>query len=155
MGCSSVAYLPTVRVAGFVAMHRRLLLASAITMATAVSTAAPSYADELVLHHMKYTVSAQNPTSADIYYRDTDPPSWADYSHNPYVFSPKVEADIGPERPWVLEAWLADPGQWAMVTATTGMSSDRPMLHCELAVDDVLVDSNDGSKGALCSLREW
>jgi hypothetical protein len=126
-----------------------------MTVATAVSMATPSHADEPVLHHVKYTVSAQNPTSADIYYRDTDPPNWADYSHNPYVFSPKVEADIGPDKAWVLEAWLADPGRWAMVTATSGMSADRPMFHCELTVDGDVVDSNEGAKGALCSLRHW
>jgi len=136
-------------------MRRRLALASAVTMATAIAMASPSHADEPVLHRVKYTVSTQNPISADIYYRDADPPTWADYSHDPYLFSPKVEADIGPEMPWVLEALLADPGQWAMVTATSGMSSDRSMFHCELAVDGVVVDSNEGPKGALCSLRHW
>jgi len=148
-------YQQTVRAAGFVAMHRHLLSASVMAVATAVSMAAPSRADEAVLHYVKYIVSAQNPTSADIYYRDTDPPTWADYSHDPYVFSPKVEADIGPDKAWVLGAWLADPGRWAMVTATSGMSSGRPMFHCELTVDGVVVDSNEGSKGALCSVRHW
>jgi hypothetical protein len=124
-------------------------------VATAMAMAAPSHADEPVLHHVKYTVSAHNPISADIYYRDTDPPTWADYSHNPYVFSPKVEADIGPDKAWVLEVWLADPAQWAMVTATSGMSSQRPMFHCELRVDGDVVNTNEGAKGALCSLRHW
>jgi hypothetical protein len=136
-------------------MHRRLLPASAMAVAMALSTVSQSHADEAVLHHVEYTVSAQNPTSADIYYRDADPPTWADYSHDPYVFSPKVEADIGPDKAWVLEAWLADPGQWAMVTATSGMSLDRPMFHCELMVDGAVVDSNEGPKGALCSVRHW
>jgi hypothetical protein len=126
-----------------------------MTAATAVSMASPSHADEPVLHHVKYTVSVQNSLSADIYYRDTDPPTWADYSHDPYLFSPKVEADIGPERPWVLEAWLADPGQWAMVTATTVSSGQASMFHCDLAIDGVVVDSNEGPKGALCSVRHW
>jgi hypothetical protein len=126
-----------------------------MTAATAVSMASPSHADEPVLHHVKYTVSVQNPRSADIYYRDTDPPTWADYSHDPYLFSPKVEADIGPERPWVLEAWLADPGQWAMVTATTVSSGQASMFRCDLAIDGVVVDSNEGPKGALCSVRHW
>jgi hypothetical protein len=138
-------------------MPRNLVLvsASALTVATAVSMAAPAHADEQVLHHVKYTVSAQIPVAADIYYRDTEPPTWADYSHNPYVFSPKVEADVGPQKPWVLEVQLADPGQWAMVTATSGLGPLEPMFHCELAVDGVLLDSSDGPKGALCSLRQW
>jgi hypothetical protein len=110
-------------------MLRSLVSASALTVATAVSMAAPAHADEQVLHHVKYTVSAQIPVAADIYYRDTEPPTWADYSHNPYVFSPKVEADVGPQKPWVLEGQLADPGQWAMVTATSGLRPMEPMFH--------------------------
>jgi hypothetical protein len=126
-----------------------------MTVATATAMAAPSHADEPGPHRVKYTVSAQIPVSAEIYYRDTDPPTWADYSHNPYVFSPKVEADVGPDRTWVLEVQLADPGQWAMVTATSGLSGPESMFHCELAVDGVVVASNDGPKGALCSVRHW
>jgi hypothetical protein len=50
---------------------------------------------------------------------------------------------------------LADPSRWAMVTASGGSSPIEPMFRCELAVDGVVVDSNDGPKGALCSLRHW
>ena len=103
-----------------------------------------------MLHHLTYTVTAQNPFYADIYYRDTEPSNFADYSHNPYQFSPKVEADVGPGKPWVLDVMLADPGQWAMVAATSGLSPSTPMFHCELAVDGVATDSNSGPKGALC-----
>ena len=132
---------------------RKVGTAAALAMTVAGISATPAQADESVLHHVKYTVSVQNPVLADIYYRDTDPPTWADYSHNPYVFSPKVEADIGPQKAWVLDVVLADPGQWAMVTATSGPTP--AIFHCELEVDGVLVDSDDGSKGALCSIREW
>ena len=133
-------------------MRNGLASASAVAV-MAVSVAAPAQADETALHRVKYTVSAQNPASADIYYRDTDPPTWADYSHNPYAFSPKVEADVGPQKAWILEVQLADPGQWALVTATSGPTP--AILHCELAVDGVVVDSSDGPKGALCSVRQW
>jgi len=108
-----------------------------------------------MLHRVKYIVTTDQPINAEIYYRDTEPPTWADYSHNPYIFSPKVEADVGPQKAWVLEVHLADPGQWAMVTASSGLSPLEPMFHCELAVDGVVVDSSDGAKGALCSLRQW
>lgn len=154
MVCFSAVWQPTVRVGGFVAMPRNSVLGSALTLATAISMAAPSYA-ESGLHHVEYTVSAQIPVSADIYYRDSEPKTWADYSHDPYIFSPKVEADVGPQTTWVLEVQLADPRQWAMVTATSGLSSLQPQFHCELAVDGVIVDSSDGPKGALCSLRQW
>jgi hypothetical protein len=136
---------------------RLLELGSALLIATAgvMVASAPAHAQDGALHQVKYVVSAQNPVSAQIYYRDRDPPTWADYSHNPYVFSPRVEAEVGPDKVWVLEVMLADPDQSAMVTATVGLSSTAPMFHCELAVDGVVVDSNDGPKGALCSLRHW
>lgn len=120
--------------------------------------AAPAGAEEPVLHHIKYTVGASQPTAASIYYRETDPPNWADYSHNPYLFSPKAEADLGPGRPWVFEAMLADPQQWAMVVATAPEHTQplgEPGFVCELRVDDVVVATDAGPKGALCSLRTW
>jgi hypothetical protein len=43
-------------------------------------------------------VWAELPFNVEIYYRDTDPPNWADYSHNPYQSSPKVAADVGPNQ---------------------------------------------------------
>nr|WP_226863235.1 hypothetical protein [Mycolicibacterium baixiangningiae] len=108
-----------------------------------------------VPHHVRYTVTADQPTRADIYYRAVDPPNWADYSHNPYQFSPKAEVVLDPVRPWVFEATLVDPNRWAMVTATSGVGPDRPNFRCELAVDGVVVASHEGPKGALCSLRTW
>ena len=106
-----------------------------------------------ILHQVTYTVTSRDVVTADIYLRDVDPPSWADYSHNPYLFSPKIEAVVGPGRPWTQQVMLADPQQWAMVTATSGMRPISPQFHCELAVDGVLLASADGPKGALCSLR--
>jgi hypothetical protein len=132
-------------------------LGSVVLLAAAGFTVSPvpARADDPVLHHVKYTVTAEQPFYADIYYRDTDPPTWADYSHNPYQFSPKVEADVGPDQPWTLEVMLANPDRWAMVAATSGLSSAVPNFHCELAVDGVTVVSSDGPKGALCSVRHW
>ena len=92
---------------------------------------------------------------AEIYYRDTDPPDFAEYSHDPYQFSPNVEADLGPGRPWVLTVRLANPQQWAMVLGTSGRSPNPPTFHCSLAVDGVVLVTNSGAKGALCSLRHW
>lgn len=107
------------------------------------------------LHHISYRVTAEEPVSADIYYREADPPTWADYSHNPYVFSPRAVVEVGPDRPWVFETFLADPNRWAMVTATSGLAAISPQFRCELAVDGVVVASNSGPKGALCAMRHW
>ena len=107
------------------------------------------------LYHVRYTVTAAEPFYADIYYRDTDPPNFAEYSHDPYAFSPKIEMDVGPDTPWVMDVMLADPYQWAMVTATSGLSPSSPKFHCELAVEGVVIATDDGPKGALCSRRAW
>ena len=98
----------------------------------------------------------EQPYTAEIYYRDTDPPNWAEYSHNPYLYSPNVEAAVGPDQQWNLDVWLANPDAWAMVT--TGIATDStatPNFHCALAVDGVVVKTAQGPKGALCSIRAW
>ncbi|ORV49387.1 hypothetical protein AWC02_07285 [Mycolicibacter engbaekii] len=127
----------------------------AAALAVLVFPSAPAHADPPGPHEVVYTVTTQSPVAADIYYRDTDPPTWADYSHNPYEFSPKVRADVGPGRPWVLRATLVDPQRWAMVTATSGRSPTEPGFRCELKVDGTVVATSDGPKGALCALRHW
>ncbi|PQD97552.1 hypothetical protein [Mycolicibacterium parafortuitum] len=134
-------------------MTSRLFAAGVLVAAVIpapVAAAAPAAA-----HQVTYTVTAQQPVSADIYYRDVDPPTWADYSHNPYQFSPKATVDIGPQQPWVLTVALADPDRWAMVSATRGRLPAEPGFRCELAVDGVVVATGEGPRGALCSLRHW
>jgi hypothetical protein len=140
------------------------LLGLAMLVAVSMGATATARADDGVgaddgpaLHRVTYTVTADNPVYAEIYYRDTDPPNFADYSHDPYSFSPTAEADLGrPGQSWVYQAMLADPDQWAMVTAMSGDSAvTAPTFHCKLAVDGVVVVTKDGPKGALCSLRSW
>ncbi len=109
-----------------------------------------------VLHAVHYTVWAEQPFNVVVYYRDTDPPNWGDYSHNPDQFSPKVNVDVGPNQQWNLDVGLANPDEWAMVVAGTGGESTKaPNIHCALAVDGVVVKTSQGPKGALCSIRNW
>ncbi|KZS59967.1 hypothetical protein A4G28_09360 [Mycobacterium ostraviense] len=114
-----------------------------------------SHADDTPMHQVRYTISAKNPIYADIYYQDQDPAVFSDYSHNPYQFTPNIQADIAPGRPWTMQVVLANPDQWAMVTASTGPEPGTPMFHCDLAVDGVVVVAKDGPRGVLCSLRNW
>jgi hypothetical protein len=79
----------------------------------------------------------------------------ADYSHNPYQFSPKVEADVGPGQQWNLDVPLANPDEWAMVVASAPATTKTPNIHCALGVDGVVVATHQGPKCALCSLRSW
>lgn len=127
----------------------------AVGAGAALAGAPPVVAEPAALHDVTYTVYTERPFLAEIYYRDVDPPNFADYSHNPYLFSPNVQADVGPDRPWVLNVKLADPRHWAMVLGTSGRSPNPPTFHCTLAVDGEVVATNSGDKGALCSLRLW
>jgi len=127
----------------------------ALAMAGAIAIAVPAVADDPVLHDVTYTVYTDTPFSAEIYYRDFEQANFADYSHNPYLFSPNVEADLGPDKPWVLNVRLANPEYWAMVLGSSGRSPNPPNFHCTLAVDGAVVSTNSGAKGALCSLRHW
>ncbi len=129
---------------------------SALLLAAAGIAAAPAPADDaLPLHHVKYTLTAENPIYAEIYYLDREPNVFADWSHNPYEFMPNVEADIGPSQPWTFELNLERPEQWAMVIANTGPEPGTPNFHCQIEVDGAVVVTNTGGKGVLCSLRKW
>lgn len=128
---------------------------SVAVLAVAAGAGAPAHAEGPVMHQVTYSVFTEKPAKVDIYYRDAEPAQWADYSHNPYMFSPKIEAEVGPDRPWVLNVQLANPNEWAMVIGTSGMSPNPPNFHCVLAVDGAVVVQNSGVKGALCSIRVW
>jgi hypothetical protein len=135
-------------------------LGSAIALAAAcvAGSSAPAGADEGVMHQVTYSVFAEQPfRAADIYYRDTEPPNWSDYSHDPYVFSPSAEATVGPGRPWVLEATLTDPIQWGMVSvqAQGALPKATAGFNCTMAINGIVVKQSSGPKGALCSLRNW
>ncbi|MGE2728417.1 hypothetical protein ACQI4F_02990 [Mycolicibacterium vaccae] len=132
---------------------RKANLAAACVLVAAVATAVPAQAD--APRRVTYVVTADSPVTADIYYREAEPPTWADYSQNPYLYSPKAQVDVGPDRPWVREVALTDPDRWAMVSATSGRLPAEPGFRCELRVDDVVVATGEGPKGALCSLRHW
>lgn len=128
---------------------------AALGAGAALVTVVPAQADPVAARQVTYTVTATAPVTADIYFRDADPPTWADYSHNPYAFSPKVRVEVGPDRPWIVSATLVDPDRWAMVSATSGPRSGDPIFRCELAVDGVIVTTAEGPKGALCAIRHW
>ena len=125
------------------------LVGAGLTVSTEQAHADP------IMHHVKYTVTAQNPIYTDIYYLDHQPEKFSDYSHNPYSFTPHVDIDLGPGKPWSFDLDMSDPDHYAMVVASTGTEPGTPGLHCDLAVDGAVVVSKDGPKGVLCSLRNW
>ena len=134
-----------------------LTVLAAATVALPTGVASADDPPPPPLRHVQYTVWTEQPYgNAEIYYRDTDPPNWAEFSHNSYLYSPNVEAHLGPDQKWNLDVYLANPDEWAMVT--TGIAADStaaPNFHCVLAVDGVVVKTAEGPKGALCSIRSW
>ena len=135
---------------------RSLLSAGLAMVVTATTFAAPSRADDPVMHQVTYVIAAANPIYADIYYLDQQPEKFSDYSHNTYQYTPNVRADIAPGHPWVSPmVMLSDPNDYAMVTVSTDTEPGTPQFHCALVVDGAVVVSNDGAKGVLCSLRSW
>ena len=135
---------------------RPMLAATLAMVVTAIGFAAPSRADDPVMHQVRYVVTSANPIYADIYYLDQQPQKFSDYSHNPYQFTPHVQADIAPGHPWVSPVvMLSDPNDYAVVTVSTGTEPGTPQFHCALIVDGAVVVSKDGAKGVICSLRSW
>ncbi|BBX09017.1 hypothetical protein [Mycolicibacterium aichiense] len=140
-----------------------------VVLCAAMGFATPAVADEPLpggdpappppppAYNVRYTVTSDKPVIAEIYYRDTDPPTFSDYSHDPYVFSPNVEATVGPNKPWVLEATLTDPIQWSMVVvqATGAIPKAAAGFNCTLEINGQVVKRDSGPKGALCSLKNW
>ena len=55
--------------------------------------ASPVRADP-VMHQVRYVITAQSPIWADIYYLDSQPAKFSDYSHNTYQFTPNVQATL-------------------------------------------------------------
>jgi hypothetical protein len=138
-------------------MYRLVCAGSAILVAMAGLSVSQgrAHADDPMMHHIKYTLTAQNPIYANIYYIDQEPTTFSDYSHDPYRFTPNVQADIAPNKPWSFELNLAKPEYWAMVVVNTGSEPGTPQFHCDLSVDGAVVVSKDGPRGVLCSIRNW
>ena len=61
------------------------------------------------LHNVHYTVWAEQPFNVSIYYRDTDPPNWADYSHNPYAVQPQGRGRCRAEPAMESRRWTGEP----------------------------------------------
>jgi hypothetical protein len=129
------------------------LIGAGMAVCTPLAHADPVAAP--VMHHVKYAVTAENPIYTDIYYLDQQPARFSDYSHNPYSFTPHIDVDLAPGKPWTYDLDMSNPDAYAMVVASTGTEPGTPGLHCVLAVDGVVVVSKDGLKGVLCSLRNW
>ncbi|MGB3896909.1 hypothetical protein A5772_19815 [Mycolicibacter sinensis] len=121
---------------------------------TAPSGEAPPKKSAANGHEVTYTITATSDLNTNISYIKTDPPSMAAYNANASEYLETVRAPIAGGQPLVYTATLADPGQWALVTASGGLRVN-PEFHCEIAVDGEVVVSQQGGSGVSCSTRPW
>ncbi len=141
-------------------VQRMASAVSAVLLATAagsVLTPATSYADPAG-HQVTYTVSSANNLTATVSYMSSDPPSQAAYNADSSKFMTNLQAPLSAGQPVVYTATLANPNQWASVTAS-GMlhwpdSGNGPAsFHCEIAVDGQVVVHQDATTTVTCAAR--
>lgn len=134
--------------------------ACAATFAAALlvaATSATAHADPAG-HQVTYTVTSPNNLTATVNYVSSDPPSQAAYNADPSKFMTNVQAPLSGGQSAVYTATLANPNQWASITAS-GMlrwpdSGNGPAsFHCEIAVDGQVVAQQDATTTVTCAAR--
>lgn len=129
-------------------------LAAGVALAAVPGT---SYADPAG-HQVTYTVTSPNNLTATVNYVNSDPPSQAAYTADPSKFMTSVQAPLSGGAPVTYTATLANPTQWARITAS-GMlhwpdSGNGPAsFHCEIAVDGQVVAQQDATTTVTCATR--
>lgn len=103
-------------------------------------------------HQVTYTITTTSDLTANIYYVSADPPDQG--AANDPQYMPQARTQVGPGAPWTFTTTLADPNQWAFVSASGGLRVN-PEFHCEIAVDGQVLASEQGGSGVQCSLRPW
>lgn len=105
-------------------------------------------------HEVTYTITATSDLTGNISYIKTDPPSMAAYNARSSEYLETVRVPISGGQPLVYTTTLADPNQWALVTASGGLRIN-PEFRCEITVDGEVVVSQQGGSGVTCSTRPW
>jgi len=130
-------------------------VAAVVLLAGAAPTPAgadPAGTDPAAGHQVTYTVTTTSDLTANIYYVTADPPGVG--QANEPQFMPLARTGVGPGTPWTFQTTLADPTQWAFVSASGGLRVN-PEFRCEIAVDGEVVISAQGGSGVQCALRQW
>ena len=131
----------------------RVGVALIVAAAGVAATHATSNAEPAV-HQVRYTVTAGDTLQAKINYLATEPPNQAAFDADSSKYLTYLQVPVDPGTPWVMETTLANPNQWAIVTAS-GVLRTNPQFHCEIAVDNQTVVTQDGGSGVSCALRPW
>ncbi len=147
--------MTSVRRATLAAGCASFAVALAVTVTPAISFADPAG------HQVTYTVTSTGNLTGNVRYMNTDPPSQAAYDANSSQYMSSVPATFTAGQPLTYTATLADPNQWAIVTASGGChwpdcdSSNVPQIQCQIAVDGQVVVTQSATTGVTCSTRRW
>lgn len=112
-------------------------------------------------HQVTYTITTTGNLTGNVRYMNADPPSQGAFDANSSQFLTTVPASFSADQPLVYTATLANPSQWAFVSASGGChwpdcgSGSTPELRCEIAVDGQVVDTRSATTGVTCSTRPW
>jgi hypothetical protein len=111
-------------------------------------------------HQVTYTVTSPNNLTATVQYMNTDPPNQAAYNADSSKYMTNVQAPLSGGQPVVYSTTLANPNQWAIVTASGILhwpdSGNGPAsFHCEIAVDGQVVVKQDATSAVTCATRPW
>jgi hypothetical protein len=111
-------------------------------------------------HQVTYTVTSPNNLTATVQYLNADPPSQAAYNADSSKFMTSVQAPISGGQPVVYTTTLANPNQWAFISASGILhwpdSGNGPAsFHCEIAVDGQVVAHQDATSVVTCATRPW
>ncbi len=123
-------------------------------------TPASSYADPPG-HQVTYTITTTGDLTGNVRYMNSDPPSQAAFNANSSQYMNTVQTAFTAGQPLVYTTTLANPNQWAIVSASGGChwpncsSGTTPELHCEIAVDGQVVVTQNATTGVTCSTRPW
>ncbi len=133
--------------------------AAALGVAGVVVKPATSHADPAG-HQVTYTVTSTSDLTGNVRYMNSDPPSQAAFDANSSQYMNTVQTAFTGGQPLVYTTTLANPNQWAIVTASGGChwpncGSGTPELHCEIAVDGQVVVTQNATTGVTCSTRPW
>ena len=111
-------------------------------------------------HQVTYTVTSPNNVTATVQYMNSDPPNQAAYNADSSKYMTNVQAPLSGGQPVVYSTTLANPNQWAIVTASGILhwpdSGNGPAsFHCEIAVDGQVVAKQDSTSAVTCATRPW
>jgi hypothetical protein len=135
-----------------------IVAAAGVALTHGTSNASPSG------HQVTYTVTAANALFAHVYYMATEPPSMTAYADNTAKYLWSTRPRVNSDAPWSYTTTLADPSQWATVSAynhfaETDQPPDAPgvdaKFHCQIVIDGQVVVSHQGDRSVECTMRQW